>query len=82
MLIIIVINSKILQGSNSSYWFIASIPSNCKNNPETCSYYIAVRRNPRNGMFADFHLQATAKGYVAVGFSKDTLMVYNRMYIM
>ena len=31
-------------------------------------------RNPVNGSFADFYFVAKAQGYVAVGFSKDSLM--------
>ena len=36
--------------------------------------FLAVRRNPFNSSFADFHLSATVQGYVAVGFSKDSVM--------
>ena len=63
------------QDSNSSYWFTLPIPSDCnKSSTIQCSYYLAVRRNPVNGSFADFHLSATTQGYVAVGFSRDKLM--------
>ena len=63
------------QDSNSSYWFTLPIPSDCNKSPIIqCSYYLAVRRNPVDGSFADFHLSATAHGYVAVGFSRDKLM--------
>ena len=63
------------QDSSSSYWFTLPIPSGCnKSSTVQCSYYLAVRRNPVNGSFADFHLSATTQGYVAAGFSRDKLM--------
>ena len=58
-----------------SYWFTVSVPSNCQKSPtEECFYYLGVRRNPVNGSFADFYFVAKTQGYVAVGFSKDSLM--------
>ena len=58
-----------------SYWFTLSVPNDCQKSPtEECFYYLAVRRNPFNGSFADFYFVATTHGYVAVGFSKDSLM--------
>ena len=60
----------------TSYQFI--VPIDCEEQTTdvaaTCFYYLAVRRNPVNGSFADFHLSATTQGYVAVGFSRDSLM--------
>ena len=38
-----------------SYWFTLSVPNDCQKSPtEECFYYLAVRRNPVNGSFADF----------------------------
>ena len=63
------------QDSSSSYWFTLPIPSGCNvSSTIQCSYYLAVRRNPVNGSFADFYLSATTQGYAAVGFSRDKLM--------
>ena len=62
--------------AQDSYQFV--LPIDCvEQTPHvaaTCFYYLAVRRNPVNGSLADFHLSATTQGYVAVGFSKDSLM--------
>ena len=60
--------------TDSPYRFTLAVPSDCKNSPILCNYYLAVRRNPVDGFYADFKLIATTQGYVAVGFSKDRLM--------
>ena len=63
----------------TKYWF--TLPIECEDqipdvnyiNPP-CFYYLAAQRNPFNSSFVDFYLSAPVQGYVAVGFSKDSVM--------
>lgn len=50
------------------------IPSGC--DPSHCDYFLAIDTNPNNNDgLLDFTLEGTARGWLAVGFSKTPNMV-------
>ncbi|KAL5471600.1 hypothetical protein EMCRGX_G029728 [Ephydatia muelleri] len=58
--------SSITLGTNQ-HEFKKTFPSHC--NRTTCDYYISIQTNAENPHFLDFVLEASAQGWVAIGFS-------------
>ena len=54
------------------------LPRECARNVAECDYYLVLTPNANNDSYLDIHLEAKAKGWVAVGFSLDRLMVLTR----
>ena len=48
-------------------------PVGCQ--PASCDYFVAMGPNPANNSYLDIHLEGSAQGWVAVGFSEDRKMV-------
>lgn len=53
--------------------FIKTFPSNC--NRTTCDYYISIQTNTENPHYLDFVMEASAQGWIAIGFSSTPGMV-------
>ena len=41
-----------------------------------CEYYVGMSRNPSDPTYLDVYLEGNAAGWVAIGFSNNTQMVY------
>ena len=60
---------------------VIGLPEGCNNTDKEnktghlCAYYLAMGPNEDDKDFLNIHLEASMKAWVAVGFSKDKLMV-------
>lgn len=59
--------------------FKKTFPSHC--NRTTCDYYISIQTNAENPHFLDFVLEASAQGWVAIGFSSTPGMVGSFVFL-
>ena len=55
--------------------FYTGLPANCMR--ADCDYFIALGPNPFDSTSVEIYLEGNAAGWVAVGFSRDTMMVSN-----
>ena len=57
-----------------SHNLVFGMPEGC--NRSSCEYYVGLSRNPSNPTYLDVYLEGNAAGWVAIGFSLNTQMVY------
>ena len=63
-----------IQSSITSYHWSQGIPGGCSDS-HTCDIFVGINSNSQDSNMLDFTLEANAKGWVAIGFSKTPNMV-------
>ena len=59
------------------YRLSLSNPKDCDRSAGKCDFFLGINTNSENSDYLDFTLEGSAKGWVAVGFSKTSNMVTN-----
>ena len=65
------------QSSLTSYQWSRGVPEGCTNSGSShiCDIFVGINSNSKDNNMLDFTLEANAKGWVAIGFSKTPNMV-------
>ena len=50
------------------------MPENCPR--QECDYFVGLGLNPSDPTYLDVYLEGNAAGWIAIGFSNNTQMVY------
>ena len=69
------INFTCTQSSVTAYQWSQGVPEGCSDSGRTCDIFVGINSNSKVSNMLDFTLEASAKGWVAIGFSKTPNMV-------